>query len=199
MNRRTVYAAMTRAAILDAALELFVTRGFDSTSVDDIAELADVSKGAVYHHFRDKSEMFVEVYRTSTWSVLKGIARVVQLEDRSAWERAEDGVRLVMRTYVTDPVACVLFRQAQRALGADRLQSIHSETALPIVRGLLGELDAAGELAPVDLESTTQLVFLVLCEAATLISLADDPAAVSRGTEPVVLRLMGGLRNSPSR
>ncbi|MEU1205438.1 helix-turn-helix domain-containing protein [Nocardia sp. NPDC005825] len=195
MNRRTVYAAMTRAAILNAALELFVTRGFESTTVDDIAELADVSKGAVYHHFRDKSEMFVEVYRDSTRSVLTGIARMVQMDDRSAWERAEDGVRMVMRTYVTDPVACVLFRQAQQALGAERLQSIHAETALPIIRGLVGELDAAGELVPVDLESTVQLVFLVLCEAATLITLHADPAAASRSTEPVVLRLIGGLRN----
>ncbi len=48
----------SRQQILDAALKLFSHRGYGATSVRDIAEKADVSKGNVYHHFPDKETIF---------------------------------------------------------------------------------------------------------------------------------------------
>jgi AcrR family transcriptional regulator len=48
----------SRTQILDAALKLFSHRGYGATSVQDIAELAGLSKGNVYHHFRDKESVF---------------------------------------------------------------------------------------------------------------------------------------------
>ena len=48
----------SRGQILEAALRLFSHRGYGATSVRDIAELAKVSKGNVYHHFPDKESIF---------------------------------------------------------------------------------------------------------------------------------------------
>jgi AcrR family transcriptional regulator len=48
----------SRQQILDAALKLFSHRGYGATSVRDIAEAANVSKGNVYHHFPDKETIF---------------------------------------------------------------------------------------------------------------------------------------------
>jgi AcrR family transcriptional regulator len=48
----------SRHQILDAALKLFAHRGFGATSVRDIAEAAQLSKGNVYHHFPDKESIF---------------------------------------------------------------------------------------------------------------------------------------------
>lgn len=51
-------AERSRRSILDAALHLFSTQGFRSTSTRDIAELAGISTGALYHHFADKELIF---------------------------------------------------------------------------------------------------------------------------------------------
>lgn len=51
-------AERSRRAILDAALHLFSTQGYRSTSTRDIAELAGISTGALYHHFADKELIF---------------------------------------------------------------------------------------------------------------------------------------------
>jgi AcrR family transcriptional regulator len=48
----------SRAIILDAALDLFSHRGYGATSVRDIAGVAQVSTGSVYHHFKDKEAIF---------------------------------------------------------------------------------------------------------------------------------------------
>src|SRR5580704_8816457 len=53
--------AATVAAILKAAEKEFGARGFDATTIDDIATRAGVAKGAVYHHFRAKEEIFEQV------------------------------------------------------------------------------------------------------------------------------------------
>ena len=54
-------AERTRQAILDSALRLFSRRGYESTSLSDIARFANVTRGAIYWHFKDKGEILVEL------------------------------------------------------------------------------------------------------------------------------------------
>lgn len=49
----------TRARLLDSALRQFAVKGYDATSVGDICEVANVSKGAFYHHFESKQAVFL--------------------------------------------------------------------------------------------------------------------------------------------
>jgi AcrR family transcriptional regulator len=49
----------TRAKIIESAIKLFSTRGFNAASVDDICKEAGISKGAFYHHFKSKQELFL--------------------------------------------------------------------------------------------------------------------------------------------
>ena len=62
---RAERAAERRQAIVEAALEEFVARGFTATRLDDIARRAGVAKGTIYLHFKDKESMFEELIRTA--------------------------------------------------------------------------------------------------------------------------------------
>ena len=64
-SNRSERAAERRAAIVDAAMEEFVARGFAATRLDDIARRAGVAKGTIYLHFKDKELMFEELIRTA--------------------------------------------------------------------------------------------------------------------------------------
>jgi AcrR family transcriptional regulator len=64
-NGRAARAAERRQAIIDAALDEFVARGFTATRLDDIAKRAGVAKGTIYLHFKDKESMFEELIRTA--------------------------------------------------------------------------------------------------------------------------------------
>ena len=59
---RSQHAEATRRAVLDAAKSLFGRQGYAQTSVDEIADAARVTKGAVYHHFAGKEALFRAVY-----------------------------------------------------------------------------------------------------------------------------------------
>jgi AcrR family transcriptional regulator len=58
-GRREQKKRQTRAAILDAALHLFSKKGYENTSIDELALAAGIGKGTVYTYFKSKSEIFL--------------------------------------------------------------------------------------------------------------------------------------------
>jgi AcrR family transcriptional regulator len=64
-SNRATRAAERRAAIVEAAMDEFIARGFAATRLDDVAKRAGVAKGTIYLHFKDKESMFEELIRTA--------------------------------------------------------------------------------------------------------------------------------------
>jgi AcrR family transcriptional regulator len=64
----------TRAALLDAAAELFVERGFLGASVEAIAERAGFTRGAFYSNFASKDELFAELLQERVYAVYRALA-----------------------------------------------------------------------------------------------------------------------------
>jgi AcrR family transcriptional regulator len=62
-SNRALRTQERRAAIVEAAMEEFIARGFAATRLDDIAKRAGVAKGTIYLHFKDKESMFEELVR----------------------------------------------------------------------------------------------------------------------------------------
>src|SRR5438309_706500 len=64
-SNRAERAAERRGAIIAAAMDEFIARGFAATRLDDVAKRAGVAKGTIYLHFKDKESMFEELIRTA--------------------------------------------------------------------------------------------------------------------------------------
>ena len=110
-SSRAARAAARRQAIIEAAMEEFIARGFAATRLDDVARRAGVAKGTIYLHFKDKESMFEELIRTaivpligrlasppppgaSVRSALEGFART--FIEEVATTRRGDIVRLII-------------------------------------------------------------------------------------------------------
>lgn len=57
--------------IITAATQLFSEKGFDKTSMNEICEAAEVSKGLVYHHFKSKDEILKEIFEQTTEQMMR--------------------------------------------------------------------------------------------------------------------------------
>ena len=64
-SNRAERAAERRSAIIEAAMDEFIARGFAATRLDDVAKRAGVAKGTIYLHFKDKEALFEELIRTA--------------------------------------------------------------------------------------------------------------------------------------
>ncbi len=78
MRRTKEDAELTRQALLDAAVKVFSRQGYAATRLEDIAEAAGVTRGAVYHHFGGKAELFVEIIDNASLTGGQAIQRAIQ-------------------------------------------------------------------------------------------------------------------------
>jgi AcrR family transcriptional regulator len=179
-----------RTEILDAAQGLFMGRGYDATTVNDLITAVGISKGAFYHHFASKDD----VLRALVWRVAEqGLAAVLPLFERNDLTPLEK-----LKTFFTDgrqykkenstalrSIIKVLFREENLRL---RLQSAEqmTEIIVPHLGRVLDEGAKLGEFEIEDPEETARLVLnlgSLLHEAfAVALRLAD-----SRNSEAVLL------------
>lgn len=194
-RRREMSAALTRAALLDAAKTLFVTKGFDATSIEDIAQLAQC-KGAVYHHFTDKQEIFADVFRSSQAVVIQAAIESMSGSGQS-WDLVEAATQAFLRSYVADEDARALLRQVMGVLGWDRVRALDEEVALPFLRATLEESVRTGQVRPTPIEATAELLFSLYCNAILFIAGVPDAARASSDVETVILSMLAGLKPTP--
>ena len=94
VGRRRLAPEARRAELLDAALEVFAEVGFERATLNDLADRAGVTKGAVYHYFASKDQLFIELVRSRLGDlVLASDARIVAAAPSA---RAEDLLREVL-------------------------------------------------------------------------------------------------------
>jgi len=73
-SNRAERAAERRGAIIEAAMDEFIARGFAATRLDDVAKRAGVAKGTIYLHFKDKEALFEELIRTAIVPLVNKLA-----------------------------------------------------------------------------------------------------------------------------
>lgn len=76
--------------IMESALRIFARSGYRETKTDEIAQAANVSKGTLFHYYKNKANLYLETLRSS-------ISRVSQAADYSVWTDSKDLVEMVVR------------------------------------------------------------------------------------------------------
>src|SRR6266545_3531800 len=94
--RRDRERAETRERILEAAREMFVRDGYEATTMRAIADQLDYTATAIYHHFRSKEELMLELATTDFRSLAGAFSQIGRIEDpierlRRVWEDALAG------------------------------------------------------------------------------------------------------------
>lgn len=92
-SNRAERAAERRGAIVEAAMEEFIARGFAATRLDDVARRAGVAKGTIYLHFKDKESMFEELIRTAIVPLVNRLGTVPPRADATVRDMVEGFAR----------------------------------------------------------------------------------------------------------
>src|SRR4249919_283246 len=92
-NRRAQFSASTRQALVDVAERLFTEHGYAATSLDAIVAGADVTKGALYHHYSGKQALFEAVFERVESAGAQSIQEALTRDDRDPWDTAVSGLR----------------------------------------------------------------------------------------------------------
>lgn len=133
----------TRSALLAAARELFIEKGFSETGTPEIVKAAKVTRGALYHHFRDKEDLF----RTVVSREAEAVGQEIEQQATSsgdAFAALEMGARAYFDAMATPGRVRLLLLDGPATLGPREMARIDGETG----GGSLKEGLAAALLAP---------------------------------------------------
>jgi AcrR family transcriptional regulator len=150
----------TRERILEGALDVFARKGYHRASVDDIVRASGTSKGAVYHHFRNKEAVFLALVDDFSARLAAGVAAAIGAR-HGALDKVEGALTAALTTFsdneqlarliLLEAVSLGRTYQAKRVEVADRFAAL--------IQGYLDEAIADGALAPLDTRVAT-LVWL---------------------------------------
>jgi AcrR family transcriptional regulator len=160
-SNRAERAAERRAAIVDAAFDEFVARGFAATRIDDIAKRAGVAKGTIYLHFKDKESMFEELVRTAIVPLVARLAAPPSPGStvRDAVERmAETFIREVASTRRGDIIRLIVSEGPRFPAIADFYYREVISRGLAGMRALIELGIARGEIRQTDLARFPQIL-----------------------------------------
>jgi AcrR family transcriptional regulator len=179
---------------VEAAHDLFMERDYDLVSIEEILRGSGVSRGALYHHFPSKLDLFRVVYEASERRVMERIAAQASAAT-SPFEALVEGARSYLRQCETDEeLRRIGLTQSRAVLGWEGWRAAGTELGIGLTLSLVTAGIEAGELPPLDPETTALVLLAALIEAATLIAVADDRRTARERSEATIVDLLEGLR-----
>ena len=156
----------TRAVLLSCARKLFVERGYAETGTPEIVRVAGLTRGALYHHFKDKEDLFKALLEEEASAVAKKIIQEAE-SSGSAMNNLLSGSDAYFRAMSVSGRARLLLIEGPAVLGIEVMSKIDEQTGkLELERGL-------AELTQLPLEGVE------LAALATILSAAFDRAALA--------------------
>lgn len=178
----------TRKLLVKAGKKLFVEKGFAATSTPEIVKAAGVTRGALYHHFEDKKDLFRAIVEMDCEAVGNEIERGSQ-DAENIVEMLKAGSSAFVKAITSNGRSRTILIDGLAVLGQKELLEIEDRfTRLSLWQGLEAALEH-GAIKPLSLQPLVELVSSMLDGAALKVDAGFDFEEI----EPIVHAFIDGL------
>jgi AcrR family transcriptional regulator len=172
-RRREEYAEATKEAIIKSGLELFVEKGYLRASLDEVADHARVSKGAVYHHFTNKREVFEAVFSAVSSSSINQLTAKVSADS----DAGNAAITRLLHSYFDVCVDRIYYRiilqEGPVALGWELWRSSVQESIEQPLLSMVRKFSRDSVAAPISDELLLRILTSAIHELA--LTVVDNP------------------------
>jgi AcrR family transcriptional regulator len=193
-SRRTQHAWDTRTALLAVARQMFAANGYDGTGTEQIVAEAQVTRGALYHHFRDKADLFRAVMEQAAGDVARQLTHDQAQLEGSPLDQISDGVSAFLDVCVGGDFQRIVLIDGPRVLGEQAWDQLVERYGRALLEEWLTRAITAGDIDPVPVRPLARLLIAMLTEASLAIASAADPAVTRDELGVTLNRLLDGLR-----
>jgi AcrR family transcriptional regulator len=192
-GRQAQRSEATRKALVDVGRKLFAKRGYADVGTEEIVRRAGVTRGALYHHFSGKEDLFRAVAEQVEEEMTRRSAEAA-LAHQDPWEQQRAGWEAFLDACLDPAVQRIILLDAPSVLGPKAWREIASKYGLALVQFGLQSLIEAGLIEEQPIDPLAHLVIGALSEAAVVIAQAEDTQAARAEMGAALERLMTGLR-----
>ena len=194
-GRRQQYSAATKEALVDVAEMLFTDQGYAHTSLDAIVAGAEVTKGALYHHFSGKQAVFEAVFERVESQAAADI-RQAALVGQDPWARAQAGLGAFLDVVQRPDYQRIVIQDGPSVLGHERFREREERSAYATVAEIVHAVLGAEQWADDDpmLHTFARIFFGALSAAGGSVATSADPAAAAARVEVAIGHILLGLQ-----
>jgi AcrR family transcriptional regulator len=193
-NRKAEQSEATRGALIGAARELFAERGYGGVATEEIVRSAGVTRGALYHHFRDKRDLFQAVFEQVEGELTQDIATNALARASDPFEALQAGGQAFLDACLDPAVQRITLLDAPSVLGWETWRELGQTYGLGLIEGTLQAAIDAGLIEPQPVKPLAHLLLGALDEAGLLVARAEDVEAMRREVGESIARFLGALR-----
>src|SRR5919107_3767114 len=183
--------ATTRRALLDAAREMFAEKGYHGAAAEEIVRRAGVTRGALYHHYEDKKDLFRAVVDEMEGEIDEEIEAAERAQPELP-EAVMAGYRAFVDAVLDPEMRRTFFLDGPSVLGWE-WREIDARHAVGKIEEGLEALIAEGFVEPQPVGPLARLINGTLLEAAFFVAASEDPEAARDEVWGAMERLVGGL------
>lgn len=187
-------SAATRDALVAAARALFAAHGYAGVGTEAIVQAAGVTRGAMYHQFADKAELFAAVFEAVEADVNAALARSGEESGiADPIEAMELGANAWLDACADPEVQQIVLLDAPAVLGWERWRKIGMQYGMGLVEALLTYAMEVGRIADQPVRPLAHVLMGALDEAALYVARSDDQDVARADMRRVVAQLVGAL------
>jgi AcrR family transcriptional regulator len=184
----------TRDALIEAARALFAKRGYAAVGTEEIVRSAGVTRGALYHHFDGKRDLFEAVYERIEAELAQRIASgALGSGATEPLEAMRAGAEMFLRAATEPEAQRIVLLDGPSVLGWDRWREIAAEHGLGLIEATLRAAIEAGAIAEQPVRPLAHVLMGALDEAAMLVARAEDPERTRAEVGRTLDALLAGL------
>jgi AcrR family transcriptional regulator len=193
-RRQEDRTAATRAALVAAGRKLFAEHGYAGVGTETLVREAGVSRGALYHQFGDKTELFAEVVATVEATVTERLVAAMPAGGDADLVPILTGALEAWLDACEHPeVQRIVLIDGPSVLGWARWRAICQHHVLGLIESVLERAAADGVLLPLPVKPLAHLLLAVADEAALYLAAATDRAGARAEIVQVVDVLVRAL------
>lgn len=182
----------TRQALVRESRRLFSTLGYGAVGLSEIVRAAGVTKGALYHHFASKAELFRAVLEQVQQEVADRIAETADARE-DTWDQLVSGCQAFL-TVSTDPeIQRIMLVDGPSVLGWSEWRAMNETTSGQHLAQVLEELIGKGTIAAQPVEPLTHLLSGAMNEAALWLAASTNPRDLD-DTQTALVAMLDALR-----
>jgi AcrR family transcriptional regulator len=190
-------SAETSEALIAAARTLFAVHGYADVSLETIVRTAGVTRGALYHHFADKTELFAAVFEQVDGEVAARMGdAIAAAEQTDPIEIMQLGARFWLDACADPEIQRIVLVDAPAVLGWTRWTEIGNRYNIGRVRDLLAHAIEIGRIPSQPVEATALTVLGAMREATLYIARAQDRDQARQDAGAVMNRIISSLAAS---
>ena len=195
-SRQAERSEATRSALLRAGRELFTEKGFADTATEEVVARAGVTRGALYHHFRDKTDLFRAVHEELENELIERVAAAMGSDD--VLEAVVASTTAYLEACRDPAYQRITHTDGPGVLGWEEWWKTGDEHGLGLIREGLQRVIDAGLMDPKPVELFAHMVRGALMEAGQFVSRVPE-ADIEEVERTVLEFLMGLLREPPQQ